>query len=97
MIRDPRNRLLAWVVDWFFILVWVGVLAAIGVPHYLAGMTGGLTLVAQNIIATLVLVVPVTLILAGFKSTAREASIGKQLRHLLVVNARTGQRVSAQW
>ena len=53
-----------------------------------------LTVVAQNILATVILVVPVTLMLAGFESSAREASIGKRVRHLLVVNSRTGQRVS---
>lgn len=94
MIRDPWNRLLAWVVDWFCILVWVAVIAAIGVPLYLAGITGGLTLVALNLVATVVLVVPVTLMLARLESSPREASIGKQLRHLVVVNSRTGQRVS---
>ena len=94
MIRDSWNRLLAWLVDWFCILVWVAVIAAIGVPIYRAGITGGLTLVAQNVIASLVLVVPVTLMLARLESSPREASIGKQLRHLLVVNSRTGQRVS---
>ena len=92
--RDPWNRLLAWVVDWLCILVWVAIIAAIGIPLYLAGITGGLTVVAQNIIATLILVVPVALMLAGFESSARKASIGKQFRHLLVVNSRTGQRVS---
>ena len=86
--------MLAWVVDWLCILVWVAIIAAIGIPLYLAGITGGLTVVAQNIIAALVLVVPVTLMLAWLESSARKASIGKRVRHLLVVNSRTGQRVS---
>jgi len=78
MNRHPWNRLLAWVTDWLRILVWVAV-AAVGVPLYLAGITGGLTVVAQNILATVTLVVPVTLMLAGFESSAREASIGKRI------------------
>ena len=94
MYRHPWDRLLAWVIDCLCILVWVVVVAAVGVPLYLAGITGGLTVVAQNILATVILVVPVTLMLAGFESSAREASIGKRVRHLLVVNSRTGQRVS---
>ena len=86
--------MLAWVVDWLCILVWVAIVAAIGIPLYLAGMTGGLTVAAQNIIATLVVVVPVTLMLAWLESSVRKASISKRVRHLLVVNSRTGQRVS---
>ena len=86
--------MLACVVDWLCILAWVAIVAAVGIPLYLAGITGGLTVVAQNIIATVIIVVPVTLMLAGCESSAREASIGKVVRHLLVVNSRTGQRVS---
>lgn len=92
--RYPWNRLLAWAVDWLCILAWVAIIAAIGIPLYRAGITGGLTVVGQNIIAAVILVVPVTLMLAGLESSAREASIGKRVRHLLVVNSRTGQRVS---
>jgi len=86
--------LLAWVVDCLCILVWVAIIAAISIPLYLAGITGGLTVVAPNIFATLVLVVPVTLMLAWLESSVRKASIGKRVRQLLVVNSRTGQRVS---
>ena len=75
--RQPWNRLLAWVIDWISILAWVALIAAAGVPLWLAGITGGLTVVALNIIATLFLVVPVTLMLAWFESSARQASIGK--------------------
>lgn len=94
MNRYPWNRLVAWAVDWLCILAWVAIIAAIGIPLNLAGITGGLTAAAQNIIAAVILVVPVTLMLAGLESSAREASIGKRVRHLLVVNSRTGKRVS---
>lgn len=92
--RQPWNRLLAWVIDWMCLLAWVALIAAVGIPLWLSGMTGGLTVVALNIIATLFLVVPVTLMLARLESSARQASIGKHLRQLLVVNSRTGVRVS---
>lgn len=81
-------------VDWLCILVWVALIATIGIPLYLAGITGGLTILAQNIIAVIILVVPVTLSFAGLESSAREASIGKRVCHLRVVNSPTGQRVS---
>ncbi|MDF9277404.1 RDD family protein [Arthrobacter sp. EH-1B-1] len=94
MHPQPWNRLLAWVIDWICILAWAALLAAVGIPLRLAGITDGLTFVALNIIATLVLVVPVTLTLAGLESSARQASIGKHSRHLLVMNSRTGLRLS---
>ncbi|MHC5796057.1 RDD family protein [Lacisediminihabitans sp. FW035] len=94
MHRYPWNRLLAWLIDWLCILGWVALIAAIGIPLYLAGTTRGFTFAAENIIAVVVLVVPVTLILAGLESSARAASIGKRVRHLVVVDLRTGQRVS---
>jgi len=94
MKGHPWNRLLAWAIDWLCILVWVVLVAAIGVPLYSAGITGGLTAVAQNILATVILVVPMTLMQAWFESSSREASIGKRVRHLIVVNSRSGERVS---
>ncbi|WP_051973443.1 RDD family protein [Cryobacterium sp. MLB-32] len=94
MNGHPWNRLLASAIDWLCILVWVGVVASIGVPLYVAGITGGLSTGAQNVLGTVVLVVPMTLMLTGFESSAREASIGKRVRHLIVVNSDTGQRVS---
>jgi len=92
--RRPGSRLLAWTVDWLCILGWVVVVAAIGVPLYLAGITAGLTVVVLNVVATLVLVVPITVALAGLESSAREGTIGKRLRGLRVVSSRTGARLS---
>jgi uncharacterized RDD family membrane protein YckC len=92
--RHPWNRLLAWGVDWLCIVVWVGITAAVGIPLYRAGVTTGLSLVTLNVIATLILVVPVTLGLAGLESGGRRASLGKRMRGLRVVHAGTGARVS---
>jgi hypothetical protein len=50
--RQPWNRLLAWVIDWICTLAWVALTAAVGIPLWLAGITGGLTAGALNIIAT---------------------------------------------
>jgi hypothetical protein len=59
--RHPWNRLLAWGVDWLCILVWVAITAAVGIPLYLSGVTTGLSLAVLNVVAALILVVPVTL------------------------------------
>jgi uncharacterized RDD family membrane protein YckC len=92
--RHPWNRLLAWGVDWLCILGWVAITAAVGVPLYLAGVTTGLPLGALNVIASLILVVPVTLGLAGLESSRREASPGKRALGLRVVRFGTGAPVS---
>ena len=76
------------------ILVWVAVVAAVGIPLYRMGITGPLPLLWLNLVATVTLVAPVTVVLAGLESSAREASFGKSVRRLKVVSARTGARVS---
>src|SRR5665647_1778336 len=84
------------VVDWFCILVWVAITAAIGVPLYLSGVTHSMGAVTLNLMAALIMVVPVTVGLTLLESSAREASVGKRTRHLLVVDAVTGSQVSFQ-
>ncbi len=91
--RLPGNRLLAWTVDWACILVWVAITAAIGIPLFLAGVTGGLSTPALNVVATIVLVLPVTAGLALLEAGARESTFGKRVRRLRVVDARTGSPV----
>ena len=81
-------------VDWFCILVWVAITAAVGVPLYLSGVTHSMGAVTLNLVAALVTVVPVTVGLTLLESSAREASVGKRTRHLRVVDAFTGSRVS---
>jgi uncharacterized RDD family membrane protein YckC len=90
----PWNRLLAWVIDWACVLGWVAITAAVGVPLLLSGVTRSLTVGALNVIATVVMVVPITFGLAALESSAWESSIGKRVRGLTVVDARTGGRVS---
>jgi uncharacterized RDD family membrane protein YckC len=94
MVREPLDRLLAWVVDWGCVLVWVAITAAVGVPLLLAGVTRGLDTVTLNLVAAAVMVVPVTFWLARLESGARGATPGKRLRKLTVVSATDGSRVT---
>lgn len=93
-MRHPWNRLLAWVVDWLTILVWVALVAAIGIPLYLAGVTGTLPPLWLNLVAAVTLVAPVTVALAAQESSVKEATLGKRTRRLRVVDARSGRRIS---
>lgn len=83
----------ALIIDWLCILVWVAVVAAVGVPLYLSGLTDDLSTAAANLIAAVVLVVPVTIVLALLESGARQATVGKRIRHLQVVYVDTGKQV----
>lgn len=96
MTRHPWNRLLAWIVDWACALLWAGVTAAIGVPLYLTGLTPHLSIGALNVVAAVILIVPVTFVLAALESSSREGTLGKRLRRLRVVDSRTGERVAYQ-
>jgi hypothetical protein len=58
MHRHPWRRLLAWLIDWVFVLVWVGIVAAVRVPLYLAGVIPDMDLVALNVVAALLVIVP---------------------------------------
>ena len=93
MSRHPWDRLVAWFIDWLCILAWVVVTAVVGVAFYEAGATAGLSPGALNVIATAIVVVPVTIALAWLESSSREATIGKRSRRLRVVDADTGTRV----
>jgi uncharacterized RDD family membrane protein YckC len=80
----PRRRLLAFGLDWLLILAWAALVAAVGIPLYLRGLTSGLSVTAVSVIATTVLVVPVTAWLAWLESRPAHATIGKRvlgLRH----------------
>jgi hypothetical protein len=92
--RHPWNRLLAWIVDWFGVTAWVAIVAAVGVPLYLMGITGTMPALWLNLVATVTLVLPVTVVLAALESSAKEGSFGKRARRLNVVSARTGSRMS---
>ena len=81
-------------VDWFCILAWLAITAAVGVSLYLSGAPRPVGALASNLVAALVTVVPATVVLSLLESSPREASIGKRTRHLRVVDAVTGSRVS---
>ncbi|WP_309620023.1 RDD family protein [Salinibacterium sp.] len=90
----PVNRLVAWLVDWLVIVVWVAIVAAVGVPLFLADITAPLTPIALNLVAFVTLALPVTVAFAALESSSREASLGKRARRLRVVDSTTGLRVT---
>jgi uncharacterized RDD family membrane protein YckC len=90
--RHPWNRLLAWILDWLCILVWVAVIAAIGIPLYLSGVTRSIDAVSGNVIGLVTLVVPITLALAWRESSRKQATPGKRARRLVVTVSGTGSR-----
>ena len=78
--RAPWRRLAAWAIDCLCILGWVAVTAAVGIPLYLAGAVRPSGMALLNVIGALVIVVPVTLGLAGlehhFGATAGKRALG---------------------
>ncbi|WP_435094623.1 RDD family protein [Clavibacter michiganensis] len=90
MTRHPGDRLLAVLIDWLFMSVWIGLVAAVMVPLFLVGATASLPPVAENAVAALVTVVPITIALAVMESGPRQSTPGKRARRLVVRDARTG-------
>ena len=68
--------------------------AAIGIPLYFAGATHAMGALGANIIGAVVIVFPVTIGMAVFESSRREATLGKWVRSVIVVDSRSGMRVS---
>jgi uncharacterized RDD family membrane protein YckC len=91
---DARRRIAAWLVDWLCFLVWLGLLAAVGIPLYLSGVTGQWSAATTNVVAALVTAVPLTVFLAVLESGAGQATVGKRVLGLRVVGARGGERLS---
>ncbi|HEX6955345.1 MAG TPA: RDD family protein [Agromyces sp.] len=89
-----RRRLVAWLIDWACILVWVAITAAIGLPLYLAGIIAPTGYGGLNLIAALVVVVPVVVGAAWFESRSVAATPGKRVMRLRVRTA--GGRPSFQ-
>jgi uncharacterized RDD family membrane protein YckC len=89
MQRHPLRRLIAWLIDCLWVLGWAGLVAAIGVPLYLAGVTRGLDELALNIVAALTIVIPVTIALAAFESSRSRATPGKRALRLAVASRRS--------
>jgi uncharacterized RDD family membrane protein YckC len=90
--RHPWRRLLAWLIDWLCVLVWAAVVAAVGIPLYLAGVTIDVDAITLNVIASLTIVVPVTLALAWLESSGWHATLGKRALGIRVVGMRAGHR-----
>jgi uncharacterized RDD family membrane protein YckC len=91
---EAWRRIVAWLVDWLCFLVWLALVAAIGVPLYLAGVTGQWSAVTANVVSALVTAVPLTVFLAVLESGTRQASVGKRVMGLKVVGVRDGERLS---
>ena len=85
---------MAWLVDWLCFLVWIALLAAIGIPLYLSGVTGQWSAVTTNVVAVLLTAAPLTILLAFLEAGPRQATIGKRVLGLKVVGARDGGRLS---
>lgn len=85
---------MAWLVDWLCFVVWLALLAAVGIPLYLLGVTGQWSAVTTNVVSALVTAVPLTVFLAVLESGARQASVGKRALGLKVVGVPDGGRLS---
>ena len=94
MNPDAWRRIAAWLVDWLCFLVWLGLLAAVGIPLYLSGATSQWPAVTTNVVSALVTAVPLTIFLAVLESGTRQATIGKRVLGLKVVGAKDGERLS---
>jgi uncharacterized RDD family membrane protein YckC len=90
MTRHPGDRVLAVLIDWLFMCVWFALIAAVALPLFVVGASASLPPVAQNALAALVTVVPITIALAVLESGPRQATPGKRARRLVVQEARTG-------
>ncbi|OUE19946.1 RDD family protein [Clavibacter michiganensis] len=90
MTRHPGDRVLAVLIDWLFMCVWFALVAAVALPLFVLAASASLPPVAQNALAALVTVVPITIALAVLESGPRQATPGKRARRLVVRDARTG-------
>lgn len=94
MNSEAWRRIVAWLVDWLCFLVWLAVLAAIGIPLYLSGVTSAWSAATTNVVSALLTAVPLTVFLAVLESSPRQATIGKRVLGLKVVGARDGGRLT---
>ena len=76
------------------ILVWVAVVAAVGITLYVTGVTRTIDAVTGNLVGFVTLIAPVTLALAWRESSSREATPGKRVRGLGVHVDKSGERAS---
>ncbi len=73
-----------------FVLVWAAIVAAVGIPLYLTGVTGSVDPITLNVIASLIMVAPVTLALAWLESSRWHATLGKRALGIRVVGTSRG-------
>ncbi|GAB3562457.1 RDD family protein [Spelaeicoccus albus] len=85
-MRSGRRRLLAWLIDWACILGWVAITAAVGVPLYLAGVIAPDGVLALNLVAAFVMVIPVVFAAAICESGSSAATPGKRALRLIVIS-----------
>lgn len=78
------RRVAAWLIDWLCISVWVGATAAVGVPLYLAGVFRPEGMLLSNVVAALVIVLPVVLAAGALESRWSGATPGKRILRLKV-------------
>ncbi|WP_147943483.1 RDD family protein [Microbispora sp. CSR-4] len=87
--RAPAwRRITAWLIDWLFILILPLLLVPVGVVVYSAGLR--LPVGLWNLVSFLLLIAPVTLWCAWRESGRFQATPGKRVRGLIVVDARSG-------
>jgi len=72
------------------VLVWAAIVAAVGIPLYLTGVTGSVDPITLNVIASLIMVAPVTLALAWLESSRWHATLGKRALGIRVVGTSRG-------
>ena len=86
-LRLALRRLGAWLLDCFFVLWWVMIIGSVVVPLYLGGLTGRLGPIGANVLTAVLIVVPVTGLLAVQESGAKRSTFGKRLLRLGVQDA----------
>jgi uncharacterized RDD family membrane protein YckC len=85
MHRHPWRRLVAWLIDWMCVLAWCAIVAAVGIPLYLAGVTRDIDEVALNVVAAITVVVPATLGLAALEAGRLHGTLGKRALGIRVI------------
>lgn len=85
MDRLPWRRLAAWLMDWICVLAWCGIVAAVGIPLYLAGVTRTIDDVTLNVVAAITVVVPATVGLAVLEASRLHGTLGKRLLGIRVI------------
>ena len=96
MTSTTRSRLLAGLIDLGMALAWALLVAAVGVPLYLAGQTSALGPLALNLVGLALVVLPVTVALTVMECGRYEATPGKLKFGLRVRRDPMGERISWQ-